>query len=613
MRSRPEIEPRRGLTVTVAANAVVAFALVACLAGWTVARIACAISGGQAPGILAAGLTAVRYWLRAPFRSPATVWPTSNPPTTIAWLLGWTMAASLLWLAWRVHRARLRASAGMLASGSLKQRVVDWARPADLMALVSAPRNGGQVPLGEIRSSRPRERRRLWAPAQHHVALIAPTGAGKTVSIVIPAVLEWGPHPLVVTSTKRDVFDATAGARAQLGDVRVWDPLGTCGSHGWTPLDGCEDWQWALLTAGWLADALGGTPGAERFWDEQGKSLLAPLLHAAALRDGGMRDVLDWLSGLLQVTVAGGQLTDPMAPVGTGGCPAIVQQLRDVGADPDADRQIRGVLALDHRTLSSVTATASGYLAAHRLPDVQATDRAEITSAWLFEPDTARTLFIVVPDGFERALEPLVVCLLAGFFQRLAGRADTSEPVLFALDEVANISGMEALPRRLATARGSGGRILTVFQDQAQLKARWKNLASSIVGNSATKLWLGPVSDHETMAQLQHLTGETWVQSESAQRSRVGTGTGASSQLQRHHRVDTTALQRLPQGEGILVSGGLPPAHINVQPFYTDERLSRLSKLPPPEVPAPAIPDREPLPWGRASEDDNSPAEAIEF
>jgi type IV secretion system protein VirD4 len=51
------------------------------------------------------------------------------------------------------------------------------------------------------------------------VLLLGPPRGGKTTSIVVPQILA-ALAPVVTTSTKRDVFAATAMARACLG--RVW-------------------------------------------------------------------------------------------------------------------------------------------------------------------------------------------------------------------------------------------------------------------------------------------------------------------------------------------------------------------------------------------------------
>ena len=80
-------------------------------------------------------------------------------------------------------------------------------------------------------------RRYVGLPGEEHAALTAKTRSGKGVSVVVPNALNWS-GSLVAFSVKRDVFDASAGHRARLGD-RVFvfdlsDPQRR--THRWNPL-----------------------------------------------------------------------------------------------------------------------------------------------------------------------------------------------------------------------------------------------------------------------------------------------------------------------------------------------------------------------------------------
>lgn len=70
-----------------------------------------------------------------------------------------------------------------------------------------------------------------------HTLLVAPTGAGKGVGVVIPNLLTYGGSALVV-DVKGENWTKTAGARAALGDQVVrFSPRWPDGrSHRWNPL-----------------------------------------------------------------------------------------------------------------------------------------------------------------------------------------------------------------------------------------------------------------------------------------------------------------------------------------------------------------------------------------
>jgi hypothetical protein len=92
------------------------------------------------------------------------------------------------------------------------------------------------------------------------------------------------------------VLPATRTRRRGLGRVWLFDLFGEQ-SSAWTPIQGCENWNRALMTAEWLGDAAneGHTSEAGHFWRGEAATLLAPLLYAAGLVGADMPQVLHWL------------------------------------------------------------------------------------------------------------------------------------------------------------------------------------------------------------------------------------------------------------------------------------------------------------------------------
>ena len=84
----------------------------------------------------------------------------------------------------------------------------------------------------------------------------------------------------------------------------------------WSPVGACGDWEHALLTARAMVGAArpGGQVGEASHWTERAEALLAPLLHAAALTDAGMTQVVRWVNrhdldtALAALSVAGADL-----------------------------------------------------------------------------------------------------------------------------------------------------------------------------------------------------------------------------------------------------------------------------------------------------------------
>src|SRR5690606_38286021 len=123
----------------------------------------------------------------------------------------------------------------------------EWAEPRDLKPLLVRRPSPGRLTLGTV------DRRLVATEAQHSGAVMGPTGTGTTTGFAIPALLEWD-GPVIATSIKGDIVEATADGRRSRGEVWVYDPTGSTGyaPTGWSPLTTSADWQGALRMAAWL-------------------------------------------------------------------------------------------------------------------------------------------------------------------------------------------------------------------------------------------------------------------------------------------------------------------------------------------------------------------------
>lgn len=131
-----------------------------------------------------------------------------------------------------------------------------WARPRDLRHLRNGPlataRGDGadSWSLGELRG------RPLRSGPESHLMAVAPTRSGKTTRVVVPALLEHR-GPAIVLLNKTDVVLDTVKEREQRGPVWVCAPFTCALPHrcGWSPLAGCQSWEYALRMGRWLFDA----------------------------------------------------------------------------------------------------------------------------------------------------------------------------------------------------------------------------------------------------------------------------------------------------------------------------------------------------------------------
>ncbi len=401
-----------------------------------------------------------------------------------------------------------------------------------------------------------------WTGPERSMLVLGPSRSGKTTALVVPNVLA-APGAVVVTSTKPDVLRATAEARATSGWCLAYDPTGSFelphGVHrvGWSPVSAARDWRGALDVAIAMVRTARGkhdgalAAGAEGHWTERASALLAPLLHAAALTERSMRDVLHWVDrhdGAPALGVLAGQSGDGALPTDL----------------------LAGILSTEERELSGIWSTASGVLAAYRSPGALSS-----TKAPLLDPDgfctDAHTLYVCAPSAQQQLVAPLVVAMLTqvrdAAYRRAARSATPSAPssppvtpitgapasragrgeppVLFALDEVANIAPLPDLPSMVTEGPGQGLLTLACLQDLSQARARWGTEADAFVSIFGATVVLGGIADMRTLEGLSALSGDYEVPSRTVGYSEGATGRQVSASdatvLRRRLPVDVVA------------------------------------------------------------------------
>jgi type IV secretion system protein VirD4 len=423
-----------------------------------------------------------------------------------------------------------------------------------------------------------------WVTAnpEHAVMVLGPPRSGKTSSIVIPAMLA-APGAAISTATKRDVLEATWRARAEIGQVWLFDPMGEqielprgIRRLSWSPVSAASTWDAALITARAMAACT--SPGAgttnEQHWRERSTALLAPLLFAANLGERPIADVLRWV------------LRQDLGPAGL--------MLEDHEAQVATDVLV-GIAKTDGRERSSIFSATAGVLAAY---NADATRRSAATTN--FDPSrfvaSRDTLYVTAPAHKQALSAPLVVGLLeqirhATYTHAAAGPADGA-PVFLCLDEVANIAPIHDLPALVSEAGGQGLHVMACLQDLSQARARWGDAAADgFLSLFQTKLILTGIADSRTLEAISLALGEYdrrlvsyTVGRSQAEKLLPPPGTSSESvtyHTQRHRTLPPGEIARLPVGHGLLLRGThwglvrLTPWH-QTQPWIaaTGERSS---------------------------------------
>ncbi|MDF1595727.1 MAG: type IV secretory system conjugative DNA transfer family protein [Acidimicrobiia bacterium] len=537
----PATQPDAEKLLTVAASVLVA----ACTLVWSAGQVAARLWQGTWLPTPLFDSPIVLWQLIVDPTDPANAWPAparSLLPGPLAYYTTLTVITlALLAVAtfgYRWHQRQTEAE-----SGSAR-----WAKPRDLKPLLIRKPQPGRLTLGTV------HRRLIATEAQHSVAVIGPAGTGKTTGFAIPALLEWD-GPVIATSVKGDLLEHTIDHRRTIGDTYVFDPVASTGepTAGWSPLHTCTDWQGALRMAAWLASTAragerGGLQDSD-FWYAVAQKLLAPLLYAAATSGATMADVLRWVD-----------LQDEQEPI------KALHKARSV----DAVQAFAATINREDRSRSSAYTTAETVLAAFADPGVLATTNRQPA----IDPDRLldggnHTLYICGPLHEQARLRPLFTALIEQTIARIYDRANRTtdrlqKPLLLAIDEAANIAPLPDLAQIASTARGVGIQLVTIWQDFAQIQARYGTFAQTVINNHRAKVVLAGISDTPTLDYISRLIGDEQVTEES--RSRSPDGKTSTTESTRHRPLAPTAdLRRADTGTGVLVYGNLHPARIDLR------------------------------------------------
>jgi type IV secretion system protein VirD4 len=373
------------------------------------------------------------------------------------------------------------------------------------------------------------------------------------------------PGPVVATSTKLDVVAATVAVRSGMGRCWLLDPTGTVDPPPgvvplrWSPVRSARRWDDAVLTARVMVGAArpAGRHGEAAHWSERAEAVLAPVLHAAALSGSDMRTVSSWVLRHDHAT--------PRALLSGHGA--------GLGADV-----LAGIAATDSREQSGIWSTAAGVLAAYRSEAaLAAAAGADFDAGGLAA--TTDTVYVCAPARHQDLVAPVIVAFLetvrAGAYDLAAAdarRGGQRRPALtLALDELANIAPLPDLPAMVSEAGGQNVLTMACLQDLSQARSRWGAAADGFLSLFGTKVVLPGVADLATLELVSRLGGEIDVPVRSVTRAPWWSGRASASESWSQHRqrrLPVDAVNQLPAGSALVLSGGRPPGRVALRPWW---------------------------------------------
>ncbi|MDM0987644.1 VirD4-like conjugal transfer protein, CD1115 family [Clostridium perfringens] len=347
-----------------------------------------------------------------------------------------------------------------------------------------------------------------------HIAVIGPTGAGKTTSIFYPNLLQkdsfsGGKSSIIITDPKGELYRDTADFQSEIGrKVKLFSPLEPQYSFKYNPLDFCMNESEVIDLAGNLLASGGkaieiqsGKTGGSSEWINMAKPLWASALLYIWYKPRGLNTIYNALDLILD---------------------ASPEQLEKILGNSKYDSVRRQFNAFNQasgseRTVSSIKVTLSTNLQLFTDPQIR-----ELTSRNTFDfaemRKTPIAIYISYPERHAARIAPLLSIFFAQAINSLMEERNLIKnylPTYFLFDEFANIGQIPNFATLASTVRSRKISFLCCLQSKNQLKTVYGNFDETILANLKTKAVYGALQDLDTTAYISKLCGEVEVTTKS--------------------------------------------------------------------------------------------------
>jgi len=425
-----------------------------------------------------------------------------------------------------------------------------------------------------------RERRRFLTPTQRglvlgptqrlsprdsytNLALVAPTGSGKTTRYVIPNVLQVE-GSVVVTDPAGEIFAATAGHLHARGfGIQVLQPADVTGSAGFNPLRHWREPQELRQLAGLLGSELR-SGSADPFWSTAAVNLLwiglAALNRVPApefVNLGNLRWLLNHLGD------SAGRLDAFMA--------------RHLGDDAQVQAEYRAFCAQDPKVSASILSSARAALELWADRDICALTAGDTLDVAALRRRRS-ALYLIVPEHQVRYFSPLLKLVYSACFAHClqTGQQPEEHPVYFFLDEFGNLGYLPEFATIITTLRKRRCSVSLILQELSQLRAIYgPDVARTIFsGGCGNKLFFAGL-DLETANYVEQALGQN-----TAYDTTFG-GIDAHARTLAVPLLRAEEARRLPPEAAVLISGRQRPARLHLPPYFRVPAWQALTQKEP--------------------------------
>jgi type IV secretion system protein VirD4 len=412
-----------------------------------------------------------------------------------------------------------------------------------------------------------------------HILCFAPTRSGKGVGLVVPTLLTW-PGSCIVHDIKGENWSLTAGFRARIGRVLLFDPTNPA-SSAYNPLLEVRRGEWEVRDVQNVADVLVDPEGSldkRNHWEKTSHSLLVgTILHVLyAEEDKTLAGVAAFLS-------------DPKRPIeSTLKAMMTTPHLGDAGPHPVVASTARELLNKSDNERSGVLSTAMSFLGLYRDPVVaQVTRRCDWRIADLIADPRPATLYLVVPPSDISRTKPLIRLALNQIGRRLTEDLHAKERkhrVLMMLDEFPALGRLDFFESALAFMAGYGIKSFLIAQSLNQIEKAY-GANNSILDNCHVRVSFA-TNDERTAKRVSDALGTATemkaMKNYAGHRLSPWLGHLMVSRSETARPLLTPGeVMQLPPTDEIVMVAGTPPIRAKKARYYEDAGFKERVLSPP--------------------------------
>lgn len=422
---------------------------------------------------------------------------------------------------------------------------------------------------------------------EEHILTVARNGAGKGIGSVIPNLLTY-PGSVVVIDPKGENFEITAARRKAMGqEVCVLDPFGitSVDTAKLNPLEFVNpDDVYDEVTV--IADSLVVTSGNEKdpHWNERAIALFRGFLYYICTQCPAEERNLTKLRSIIRLSRE-----------------KLYDLFKEMASSHDTilSEFANNIMGMPENEFGSVMSTAARHTEFLTSPRIESIIKESSFDIRGLKRGNKLSIYLVLPADKLNAYSRVARLWINSCIQAMAASLKKPEvPVLFLLDEMAQLGRMEPLVKGMTLMRGYGMKLWIILQNLGQIKQLYPNEEwTNFTSNAAIQQFFG-VEDLDTAQYLSDRLGQTTIEIEEESynqgESSSEHGGSRSESYNRSFKKMARALMtpdeiiKMPDDQILLFMSGhtIKAKRLN---YYSDPVFQHLLKT------APALPEPRPM------------------